>query len=48
MDSSKLPVRKLTNELITNFNTELDRYKQMTPEIALCDTLHQGACNRSC
>jgi len=32
MDHSKITVRNLTNELLTDFNTELDRYKQMTPE----------------
>lgn len=34
MDHSKLPPRKLTNQIVADFNTELNRYKQMTPEQA--------------
>jgi hypothetical protein len=42
MDHSKMPSRKLTNQLITDFNNELDRYKQMTPEQAKKITVEES------
>ena len=32
MDHSKLPKQKITNKLVADFQTELDRYTNMNPE----------------
>ncbi len=42
MDHSKLHPIKLTNQIVTDFNTELDRYKKMTHEQAKKITVEES------